>query len=368
MSPWPDIDALLDRAASSVRLLAAVTPANAADERKRMIRASLAGERLSPKWQYARDDGAAAWVPRALEAVSRELPNRLPRALANVYLARIEELDLERRIACAAGRMALPSLARERFGTAGGRALELATRWASEAPSDADHPSVVSDSRHPSSLLSTMRARVSELGLEFRVVVHPSLASLAATGERTIYVAAGRDVPADVTRRTVMHETLAHALPRQRARSQPLGVFSFGTARGQDDQEGYALWLEETEGHMSATRRRELGARHVATRAMRDGGSFHDVVSRLRALGHDAPSAVTISERVFRGGTGTREGLGREAVYLAAYHRVSSALSRAPHLSAVLSSGQVSVRAAPTLAAFMAPASTRQSHPHRQSV
>jgi len=366
MCAWSELDALISHAASRVRLLAAVTPVNAALERRRLISAANANAPLTPRWEYATacDDG----LGRALEVAAVQAPKLLPSALAKVYLARITELDLERRVTLAAGKQDLAALARERFGAAGGEALALASRWSRERPTCTDEPLVRTDSHQPSSLLSVMRARVAHLGIDFRVVVHTSLASLAATGESTIYVAADRYTSASVTNRTALHETLAHALPRWRARSQPLGVFSFGTARGQDDQEGYALALEDAHGVMDSSRRRELGARHEAARAMRQGANFHEVVTSLRELDHEAPAAVAIAERVFRGGTATREGLGREAIYLAAYARVRAASAKDPGILDVLASGQVSVRAAPMLKRLMAPADTRPSRDRRQSV
>ncbi len=366
MPAWTDLDASIAHAASRVRLLAAVTPVNAVEERRRLISAANAGAPLVPRWQYAspKDDGLA----RVLKVAAARAPKVLPSALAKVYVARITELDLERRLTLTAGKRELASLARERFGAAAGEALALARRWSREPPSTTDEALVPTDSHHPTSLLSVMRASVSRLGIDFRVVVHPSLASLAATGEHTIYVAADRHTTASVTHRTALHETLAHALPRWRARNQPLGVFSFGTARGQDDQEGYALALEHAHHVMDSTRRRELGARHLAVRAMRQGASFHDVVTTIRELDHGAPAAVVIAERVFRGGTATREGLGREAIYLSAYARVRAAIAKDPSVLDVLGSGQISVRAAPVLKRLTAPGDTRPSRDRRQSV
>lgn len=190
MSPWPELDALLTRAACGVRLLAAVTPTNAVDERRRLILAARAGAPLEPRWEYARpkDDEIA----RALEVAAEQTQKRLPKALAKLYLARIVELDLERRIAHAAGNTSLAALSLERFGGAGGDALVIAKRWERAPVVRSLEPIVPTDSHEPSSLLSMMRAAVTRLGIDFRVVVHASLASLAATGERTLYVSANR--------------------------------------------------------------------------------------------------------------------------------------------------------------------------------
>lgn len=97
---------------------------------------------------------------------------------------------------------------------------------------------------------------------------------------------------------------------------------------------------------MRGRRARELGARHEAVRAMRDGATFVDVVARaMRDHGLGANVAVSIAERAFRGGDGVRAGLGREAVYLPAFLRVKAHLSAHPDDETVLSSGQVAVAA-----------------------
>jgi hypothetical protein len=79
---------------------------------------------------------------------------------------------------------------------------------------------------------------------------------------------------------------------------------------------------------------------------MLGGASFADVAAMLvEAHGFDAWDAVVIAERAFRGGDGTRPGLGRERVYLEALVRVRDHLARHPEDEAVLAAGQVAVDA-----------------------
>ena len=96
----------------------------------------------------------------------------------------------------------------------------------------------------PGSLLTRMREEVGRLWLPFAVVVQPSLAALAATGERHILVAAGADARWEDVERTVVHEIEAHALPRSRA-TQLGSACSARDREGSDHQEGFALALEE---------------------------------------------------------------------------------------------------------------------------
>jgi hypothetical protein len=134
-----------------------------------------------------------------------------------------------------------------------------------------------------------------------------------------------------------------------------LTIVRAGTARGVDDQEGLALLLEERAGWLGPRRRRQLAARHRAFEAMAAGGAFSDVAETLvRVHGLDAPHAVAVAERVFRGGDGKRPGLGRERVYLEAYVRVGAHLAEHPADEEVMAAGQIAVHAAPVLRPFTA--------------
>jgi hypothetical protein len=180
------------------------------------------------------------------------------------------------------------------------------------------------------------------------------MASLAATGERHILVAAGRNITRDDVERTVMHEIEAHAIPRHRATQAKLAIFQIGTARGIDDQEGFALVLEERHGFLGPRRKRELAARHLCVEAMDGGANFAEAVSALVKEHAVGPrESVIVAERVYRGGDGTSPGLGRERIYLEAFLRVKHHLERSPTDEAVLTSGQISLDAIPTLALYV---------------
>jgi hypothetical protein len=193
-----------------------------------------------------------------------------------------------------------------------------------------------------------MRAAVGQAGLPFQVVPAPSLASLAATGERAIYVATGRPVADEDATRTVLHEIEGHARPRVRALAAHSLLFRVGTAKGADDQEGRALLLEERAGLLGPRR-------HRAVEAMQAGASFSDVAFTLaRVHGLDETDAVLAAERAFRGGDGSRPGLGRERVYLESFVRVRAHLARRPEDEDVLACGQVAVDAVGQLRRFAA--------------
>ena len=233
-------------------------------------------------------------------------------------------------------------------------AAALCATWLAEDPPDPGEDCIASDAPDPRSLLSRMRAAVGRLRLPFKVVATPWLAPLAATGERVILVTTDRLVPDEDARRTVLHEIDGHARPRARASRASSSLFRTGTARGIDDQEGRAVWLEERAGLLGPRRRRQLAARHRAVETMLEGASFADV-ARALVDDHsiDPTEAVIIAERVFRGGDGAHPGLGRERVYLESLVRVRRHLTAHPEDDAVLAAGQVSVDATDVLRPYL---------------
>ena len=191
--------------------------------------------------------------------------------------------------------------------------------------------------------------------LPMRVVVQPGLASLAATGDGAIFVAADKWLTPRDVERTVLHEISGHALPRARATLAPFGLFALGTARGVDDQEGRALLIEEAAGFLDSSRRFELGLRHIAASATLDGAGVVDVVELLLGRGARIASAVRIAARVQRGGHGAGGGgLAREIAYLPALVRVRRAMQGrfAAVVERMMSGGRIAVDVAPLLATY----------------
>ncbi|MDB4946520.1 MAG: hypothetical protein JWP97_6054 [Labilithrix sp.] len=352
---------LLVEAARSVRLLGSVVPRNAASERARILAGFETGQLLSPRWTYARTDHTL--LRKALGRAAQRLSAEA-HPVAQLYAARCRELEVEAALASEAGTPVLGALARARFRSlspqAAGEATILARKWiaeAHEALSDQTKPDdrpaselLESDSTAAGSLLTRMREEIGRLHLPFAVVVQPSLSALAATGESHILVAAGRKISREDVERTVMHEIEAHAIPRTRAAQARLAIFQIGTARGVDDQEGFALVLEGRGNYLSPRRKRELAARHLAVEAMDGGATFPDALAALvKEHGMPPADAVLVAERAFRGGDGKMAGLGRERIYLEAYLRVGEHLARKPTDEGILTSGQVSLDAIPVL-------------------
>ncbi len=351
------VELVLGRAASEVRILSALTPCDARGERVRLTGDLRAGRRAVPRWTYARrphDD-----LRRALDRVQEALERSDLTELEALYLDRARELSLEAAMCASAGGRELVELARTRFeprerGIAQA-ASALSAAWLGEPSPPPAEATIASDDPDPTSLLSRMRAAVGRLKLPFSVVTSPWLAPLAATGERVILVTTGRLVPDEDAVRTVLHEIEGHARPRARAMHATSPHFRIGTARGIDDQEGRAVLLEERAGFLGPRRRKQLAARHWAVEAMLGGASFGDVASALVSTHRlDPAEAVVVAERAFRGGDGSHPGLGRERVYLESLIRVRRHLASHPEDDAVLASGQVAVDAAEVLRPFSA--------------
>jgi hypothetical protein len=350
-------DRALSRAASVIRLLGAVAPRNGDAERARVIAAFEAGGEARPRWTYSPSEQVE--LARELDAISLGLEAIWigeGEPLAGVYAARAAEMALEARLASAAGKPEFGALARRRFGARADEeddedaADALARAWIARPCAPPAGPLRTSDGPEPESLASRMRDAIGRARAPFVVEVRSGLASLAATGDRIVIVAAGRRLDDEDVRRTVLHEVDGHVLPRTRAAALSPSIFQLGTARGTDDQEGLALVLEERAGLLGPRRARELAARHLTTVAMNHDASFVECVRTLtREHGLSPREAVLVAERVYRGGDGERAGLGRERVYLAGYVRVRERLAAHPEDEEVLASGQVALEAVSVL-------------------
>ncbi len=328
-----------------VKLLGALSPTNFGSEIARLEAARRAGHDGEPAFQYGpapdvADIGQAARDVAAKMAGCGEL--------AELYAERAHELEIEAEIVAARGTRRVAALAKRRFEVAGALATEadaLAKQWLEETP-DEDGSELVAtdDPKDPRSLLSRAQAEVGRLRLPVRLVVTPSLAPLAAAGDRLLQIGAGRKGTVTDIERTVLHEVYGHLLPMHRAEMGAIALFETGSARGSEGQEGYALLLESRAGYLRGARARELALRHVAARMVHDGASYRDTVAALEA--HDAPVAqsIRIAARAHRGG-----GLGREAGYIPAFVAVRAAALRDPVLEAVVGSGRFSVAAAEVL-------------------
>lgn len=326
----------LRRAAASCPLAQAVVPTNAAAERAR-CRDGI----HTPAWTYAKADLREREL--ALVALRRAVADLTPSSLATLYAARADELLAHTRLAaCVGTRTFAERLAPLRYPL--DAALLVARAWATERPSA--EPAHVLTSGPGATLETALRERLAALRIDWPVLVRPAMAALAATGEGFVAVAADRLITEEALARTVAHEIEGHVRPRVAGTRANHLLAGIGSAGGNDAQEGWAILCEERTGHLSPTRKHELGWRTIAAARMRGGEDFGSVRRSLEEeAGFTRPQAYALAERLFRGSMGLLPGLGREAAYVAQYLRVRDHLAVTPGDEALFRVAQVTPEA-----------------------
>jgi hypothetical protein len=350
-SPHP-LDAaglVLVRAEEASAFVARATPKNARSEIRRLGALVARHGGLRPAFEYGPLPDLSQ-VRRGLERVARASLEY--GRIGRLYAARAEELELEVRLAENVGRPGFAELAARRFraplGALHQRSLDFVERalGASPPPSESRGTKERSDDlTSPASLVNKVARLARELGLSIRVETRPDQLAVAATGHGLVAVRPGVPLSADTASRIALHEVVGHALPRMRSRHAPLTLFRAGTAGSVEAEEGRALLIERRAGHLDWARRRELAFRHLAALSVRRGADFDETFRELVARGAQGPEAIEIAVRVHRGG-----GLGREIVYLPAYHEVRRAFEREPGLERWFERGRVGLDAAKVFA------------------
>jgi hypothetical protein len=340
-----DLEQVLLAAERSIALVERCRPLDMESETTRLTAAWEQGEPLAPSWNYATPPDLSS-LARSLLEVAEHAKSDDP--WGTLYAERALELASEATLVEHIGSPELARIAAQRFSTGDETDRREAESWAREWSAlprvESGERRIRSDDpRDSDSLLCRMQQRVGEERLAFRVVVR-ELISGAATGDGAIVVKQGGWYTPRDARRIVVHEVEGHALPRVRARSEANGLFRLGTRGGSDDEEGRALLCEERAGTFDTGRKREVGLRHVAALAVREGADWVETVRELLRLDASVPSAITIASRVHRGG-----GLAREVVYLPALSRVRRAFARDPELERWLERGRISLAAAAIL-------------------
>ncbi|HEV8551682.1 MAG TPA: tyrosine/phenylalanine carboxypeptidase domain-containing protein [Polyangiaceae bacterium] len=327
----------LGRAEQQVRLVGRAAPRHVAAEIARLAQDFSRGRRVAL--------GPLAHRPEKLgdtrRALARVVELTEPLDLfGRLHAARAAELELEARMAETLGTRALAPLAAERFRTPNGATARACDTFVAEslaAPrplGEAVHLS--DDATDPRSLISRLALRARELGIPLRLDVRSDLVATAATGHGVVRLRPGVPLTAAAAERIALHELLAHALPRARAKHAPWALLTVGTRGAADDEEGRAILVEERSRLLDAERRRSLALRHLAAMGVRHGAEPFDTMTRLRELDVPLAEASELVLRVHRGG-----GLGRELVYLPAYVTVRSAFAEEPGLERWLERGRL---------------------------
>lgn len=325
-----ELDARLLRVHESARLLPSLAARGCNHERERMVEKLRRREPASPKLTASplRID---ARVRRSLDE-ARLLAREVGTA-SDLYLERLEELELELCMLENLGKPpAVMPLAARRFGRGADPILsdvtlalslrQVAERILRDVAPTFEPPAVPARSKASGgpSLARLLERMASFAGLQIEIVVERHLIANAAAGERSVFLA-DRSFGAREAYRIAVHEVLGHLVAAANGRTQPLAIFSVGTADSLRDQEGLCILLEELAGTLDGSRLRTLAARVVATEMMHLGAEFDDVArSLIDDYGLEVSAAVTIAERAFRGG-----GVARDCAYLSGWLRVRQA-------------------------------------------
>lgn len=328
----------------AIRLLSRCRPVNFTPEAQALQRDWQAGQKRNPRWNYA----PAPKVQQLRDALSGLRSQVVGGPWADLWSARCDEFASEIELIHAVGQPTMRRLAARRFCDPewASEAKQQALEWLSLAP-DEHAERQQTDSPEATSLLSRMQRAVSSARLPFRVLTSDTLVSAAATGEGVIWVASGGAIFAEEAPRIVVHEVVGHASPRVRARSEECELFTVGSAKGNDTQEGYAVWWEVRSKTQTVRRRQELALRHLAALCVWQGGDWVQTVEHLLECGASLCAAQAIAMRAHRGG-----GLGREVIYLQAYCKLRSALLVEPELLAWLGAGRLDLQAIACLRAM----------------
>ncbi len=352
---WPGfaaLDRVLSAAERRVALVERCHPTNFVAERQRLLEAWRSGRRVEPRWCYAPAPRLGD-VEAALEAIVQHLlsetrraarPALLEPAWGQLYLARASELLLEASLVRAIGTPAFAASASVRFAAGDvhltRRVRAWAERWAGEPQPDPEPTTVSDDEGDPRSLVSVLRRVIGQRRIPVRVEVRADLASVAAASTEVVLVRAGLPLRDRDVERIVVHELEAHVMPRLAAGGAACGLLAVGTARA-EDEEGRALALEQRTRGFDGLRRAELGRRHLAALAVREGASWTETVEEVLQTGAELEQAVAIACRCHRG-----QGLAREVVYLTALARYQDAMATGVPLERWMSLGRIGIAAA----------------------
>jgi len=366
------LDGLLEEATLAARYLPALLPENAATERAALVAALERGNPREPRWKAP----PAPRVHRGQRAIdqARSLTGHSPAAA--LYRDRLDELELELALAASMGRdrRLTRRIAARRYGTgdeavpvAAGEvplialADELLATFAPPAPEPRELPAIPATPGEPSAAEVMVRV-AHRAGLKIRVKVEPRLASKAAAGDGTVFLAP-RPFGVREALRLAAHEVLGHVCAAANGRRQSLRILHLGTASSFEDQEGLALVLEERSGLLDRARLRMLAGRVVATSAFHQGAHFVEAVRHLhRERGFTPDESVSLAERTYRGG-----GVARDAAYLRGWLRVRRAIADGDASVDALRAGRVGLGTLDALTRLRREGHAVSSH-HRPSL
>ena len=334
----------LAQAESEILLLARSHPTNWQALTATLPERWTRGDRREPAFEFRRAPDFK-WLRTDLAAARRRASEQGP--FGELLARRATELESDAELAEQIGSAKFRAFAQRRYalGDVNG-ADELALSWCRLDAESESGPRVASDDwGHPMSLVNQLQTQMSNCGVSIPIRVDQRLAAVATVDRDCVWVRAGEQLFACQASRIALHEVHGHVLRRIAARQPENYLSSSGFELCDEDEEGRAIWLEETAGLLDSVRKAELGRRHLAASACLQGAKFVETVELL--LSADAPlkQALNTALRVWRGG-----GLAREVIYLRAYLRVRSKLSNSQPLEEWMQRGRYSIDVAAKLA------------------
>lgn len=327
-------------AEAQIILLARSHPTNWLELKSRLIEKWKLGQPEDPVLQFAVPPNLSK-LRHALDQLEKwsEAQGRW----GEIFAARCKELQLEAEIVERLGDPTVRALAKRRFSVKDRASsvslMQLARTWIQLGQSTEFTEVIRSDDElDDRSLICQMRGELQRCGFSYPVKLENRLASNATVDDKVVWLKPQTYLLAHQAKRIVVHEVHGHVVRRVAVKSPENAGYACGTAYADADEEGRALWLEDTAGLLDSTRKADIGRRHWLAEACRQGATFSDGVRSLIEFGTSIENAINMALRVWRGG-----GIAREIIYLDAYCRAKENLNESAEIEGWMKRGRLSI-------------------------
>jgi len=337
------IDKTLKSLLQRLNLSSAVKPANLLEERDAFLNSRFPRKRKSPVFKYNSSPSKWAEFDPALPLESINAPEEV----IEIYAEKQRELDLTRKMFAAVGSDRFTQFAIKAFGAPttedAKNAREVLVKYADVTP-----PERNSSAEEFAAILET---RLNNLGIYMNVKLVSSMATRISVdaASREIHLNKNTLLAPQEIRRLLVHEIDAHAVRIHNGSFLPWRIFSMGTARYREAEEGLAVHFERQSGNLYPFQEKIYAGRCLAVYLALSAG-FTEVFEELLSY-FDEQTAYLIVERIKRGLTDTsRPGaLTKEFHYFTGPNRVHSYLHNGGDLQ-MLMAGKIAFEHAPVVA------------------
>jgi uncharacterized protein (TIGR02421 family) len=340
------LDSKLRNLLKRLDLSQAVKPANLLEEREAFLNPRFQDGRKSPVFKYGNSTSKWADFDPALPLESINAPEEV----VEIYAEKQRELDLTSRMFAAVGSDRFTQFAIKAFGAPtredASKAREVLVKYEDVTPPDRNASA--------EKFASILKARLKNLGICMRVKLDASMATRISVDAASRVISLNKNTllaPREI-RRLLVHEIDAHAVRIHNGSFLPWRIFSMGTARYREAEEGLAVHFEHKSGNLYPFQEKIYAGRCLAVYLSLSAG-FADVFDELRPY-FDEKTAYLIVERIKRGLTDTsRPGaLTKEFHYFTGPRRVQSYLQNGGNLQ-MLMGGKIAFEHAHTIATLV---------------